>query len=126
MCVVYRNNRMPLVNADGSIWCQGAPKKKTKDEEWKEYKQKSREEKEQIRNERDKEQFEYYIGLSEKYKSTSWDYIKMKLDEEKERERRAREQQKKEAARENAKFSMFSLTKGEMDGYRLGGIRDKW
>jgi uncharacterized Zn finger protein (UPF0148 family) len=117
---------MPLLNADGSLYCPSAPKTNKKDDEWKEYKQKTREEKEQIRNERDKEQFNYYIKLSEKYNSKSWEYIKMKLDEEKEKEKRLREQQKKEAEKENARFSMFSLTKAERDGYRIGGIRDKW
>jgi hypothetical protein len=119
--------RMPLVNSDGSLWNGiSIQKKKTADEEWKEYKQKSKEEKEQLRNEREKEQFDYYVGLSEKYKSNSWEYIKMKLDEEKEKQRKARELEKKKMEQMRAKTSMFSLTKKEWDGCRLGDIRDKW
>jgi len=120
-------HRMPLVNSDGSLWNGSNPqKKKTADEEWKEYKQKSKEEKEQLRNERDKEQFDYYVGISEKYKSNSWEYIKMKLDEEKEKQRKARELEKKKMEQMRANTSMFSLTNAEMDGYRVGDIRDKW
>ncbi len=119
---------MPLVNADGSLWNgTNQPKKSTKDEDWwNGYKQEKKEEKEQMRNQRQKEQFEYYVGLSEKYKSNSWDYIKMKLDEEKDREKRLREQQKKKIEQINSDSNRFSLTKKEMDGYRIGGIRDKW
>ncbi len=119
---------MPLVNADGSLWNGCNPQKKsTKDEDWwNGYKQEKKEEKEQMRNQRQKEQFEYYVGLSEKYKSNSWDYIKMKLDEEKDMQRRQREQHKKKIDSMNAVGNMFSLTKKEMDDYRIGGIRDKW
>ncbi len=120
--------RMPLQINDGNFWNGSNPQKKsTKDEDWwNGYKQEKKEEKEQMRNQRQKEQFEYYIGLSEKYKSNSWEYIKMKMDEEKDMQRRVREQQKKKIEQINSDANRFSLTKKEMDDYRIGGIRDKW
>lgn len=96
--------------------------KHTKDNEWKTFKEKIKEETEQIRNERNKEQFEYYIGLYEKFQSKDWNYIKLKLDEEKFTQKMLRLQQKK-IEEENL---FVTLTKKEMDGFRIGGHRDKW
>ena len=53
----------------------------------KKMKQEEREQRNEERNMRQREQYEYYVGLYEKYKSKDWDYVKMMLDGDKEKER---------------------------------------
>ncbi len=114
---------MPLVHSDGSLYNWGAPKK-TNDE----WQKKNKEERDEIKNQKHREQYEYYVGLYEKYKTKDWDYVKRQMDEEKEKEKRKNELIRKENKRKedsmNAVARMFSITKKEMDGSI--GERDKW
>lgn len=50
----------------------------------------------------------------------------MKLDEEKEKEKELQKQQKQKIEDMNYAGNMFSLTRAEMDGHRIGDICDKW
>lgn len=116
---------MPLINADGSLYQPGVPKKNNTNNEWKTL---EREERNSQRNEHQREQYAYYIGLYEKYKSNDWDYVKMKLDEDKNKERRKNESIRKENQKKwddaNAAANMFGPMR-KKDMYGGGSFQDK-
>lgn len=130
---------MPLISSDEQYNLWKYPKghikyKKTFEDKLKEesrevckkMKQEEREQRNEERNMRQREQYEYYVGLYEKYKSKDWDYVKMMLDGDKEKERIKNEKIRKELQKKidsaNGALNMF----GPMYKKDMYPVNERW
>ena len=81
----------------------------------------------QERNDRNREQFNYYIGLYEKYGTKDWDSIQMQLDKEKRNEEYIRKEKQKKIDSENERFTHFgTMRKKDMEYMFAYTDKKKW